>query len=323
MPYARVAHLGARFGVPVVPSLGMWHPPMTLYSHGPDQSVSERLQAVLRSIRAQLDSALLRYPVGGCLLMLPSGLMLKVSTPSNYATSVQGSPSKMHGVLQSDEEVSLLASRAGRALIHDAQLAEAVNVLLACATDAAASPNATQWRVGRWSQQPSRSRLSQAASVVVQTADVLRLSAGQAAPQDAHELAERTLADALELCLHILRAQGSPGLHRGSYPVTELHALLAEEIGLVPSDGVRSPLILHQARVACNLSHTVGGTLVGAAAAAPPTQPWPVQQPKSSAPSWPKTQPDKHAAAPAGTFDTPLLASMLAGFSRPSSFARY
>jgi len=122
--------------------------------------------------------------------------------------------------------------------------------------------------------------------------------------------------------------------------VTELHALLAEEIGLVPSDGVRSPLILHQARVACNLSHTVGGTLVGAAAAAPPTQsvggtfvgaaaaapptqPWPVQQPKSSAPSWPKTQPDKHAAAPAGTFDTPLLASMLAGFSRPSSFARY
>ena len=340
MPYARVAHLGARFGVPVVPSLGMWHPPMTLYSHGPDQSASERLQAVLRSIRAQLDSALLRYPVGGCLLMLPSGLMLKVSTPSNYATSVQGSPSKMHGVLQSDEEVSLLASRAGRALIHDAQLAEAVNVLLACATDAAASPNATQWRVGRWSQQPSRSRLSQAASVVVQTADVLRLSAGQAAPQDAHELAERTLADALELCLHILRAQGSPGLHRGSYPVTELHALLAEEIGLVPSDGVRSPLVLHQARVACNLSHTVGGTLVGAAAAAPPTQsvggtfvgaaaaapptqPWPVQQPKSSAPSWPKTQPDKHAAAPAGTFDTPLLASMLAGFSRPSSFARY
>ena len=331
MPYARVAHLGARFGVPVVPSLGMWHPPVTLYSHGPDQSASERLQAVLRSIRAQLDSGLLRYPVGGCLLMLPSGLMLKVSTPSNYTTSVQGSPSKMHGVLQTDEvslshsqaEVSLLASRAGRALIHDAQLAEAVNVLLACATDAAASPNATQLRVGRWSQQPSRSRLSQAASVVVQTAEVLRLSAGQGTPSDAHELAERTLADALELCLHILRAQGSPGLHRGSYPVTELHALLAEEIGLLPSDGVRSPLLLHEARVACNLSHTVGGTFVAGAAAAHPTQSWRIQQPKTSTLSWPKTQPDKHAAAPAGTFDTPLLASMLAGFSRPSSFARY
>lgn len=349
MPYARVAHLAARFGVPVVPSLGTWHPPppeLSINARGADATATaEHLHAVLATVRVVLGQAALRRPIEGCLLMLPSGLVLKVKAPSHYALhSIPASyvAAQNHELLDAgsaDEDDNPLVFReqpplltSHSPLLADVHLAEAVHLLVACASDAAASPQSPQLRVGHWGQRPSRARVSAAATVVLQTAEGLRRPSRDASP---HEVAEQTLADSLELALHVVRVHGAPATNLSGYPVTELHALLAEELGLLPKDAPRPPPEPSETRLAARAAGGMRQTqswpvdlLAGCGGRSwVPKEPFaqdekpmaPTRVPRSLAAPKQKHRTPPRPSVPAGAFDTPLLASMLASFSRGSA----
>ena len=234
MPYNRLAHLAANFGVSIVPHLGTWAPPPLppaaadpaerTASLGPDA-----LPVLLASIRTLLERAASMRPIDGCVLILPSGLALKVKAPSHFALPLGDDSPMIRAVTKAD------------ATVTDASLGEAVHVLLACAADAAASPTVAQLRVGHWAQRPSRERLTEAAAHVLKAAELEQQQKPYLA-NPAYSPPEQVLADALELCLQVARAHGT-GLaahELGGYPIPELHSLLAEELGLLPRDGPRN-----------------------------------------------------------------------------------
>ena len=49
--------------------------------------------------------------------------------------------------------------------------------------------------------------------------------------------AEQLLADALALSLQVAQTQRAPTAATGGYPVQQMHAILAEEMGLARKDG--------------------------------------------------------------------------------------
>ena len=69
-----------------MPLLGTWTPPP--YSRAPssmDRGSSLALHRLTVSIRNALEAEAARRPLDGCVLMLPSGLTLKLRAPSHYA----------------------------------------------------------------------------------------------------------------------------------------------------------------------------------------------------------------------------------------------
>ena len=141
-------------------------------------------------------------------------------------------------------------------VVTDAPLAEAVHLVLACASDAAAapgSPGGSGYLVGHWAQAASQKRLAHASRKILDAADRARRHPPD---ESAFARAEQVLSDALALALHVAQSHGAPASTTGGYPVQQLHTILADELGLHNRGG---PL--------ATLGHG-GGYGVGASAAA-------------------------------------------------------
>ena len=87
LPYSRLATLASRFQVPVVALLGTWSPPAPPsaagWSTGAHVSVAQQqheLQILVDSIRQAVSTTAAKRHLEGCVLMLPSGLTLKLKT---------------------------------------------------------------------------------------------------------------------------------------------------------------------------------------------------------------------------------------------------
>jgi len=209
-----------------------------------------------------------------------------------------------------------------------------VHLLLACASDAASAPNAPSGaRVGHWVGRASRKRLSHAANRIISAADKARL---HPAGESGYAHAEQVLSDAVALALHIAQSHGSPPSPTG-YPVQQIHALLAEELGLRRTE--------NGGRVAPMLDYFDGRAAAALAGGVRHVQSWPTdllgcarsRQPERASmqhyktlskwslangigeqpsPSYPPPAPPTPVGgrSTASAFDTPLLSAMFASF---------
>ena len=230
------------------------------------------------------------------------------------------------------------------AVVPDAPLAESVHLVLACASDSAASPNAPDDRVGHWAHPPSQKRLSHAAHRILTAA----ANARRYAPDEpAYSRAEQVVSDALALALHVAQSHGAPTLATGGYPVQQMHAILAEEAGLLDvatangrgGGGGGKALVLSSAPGLRQVQSwpvdllACGGRTRGNANAPQPQPQQPQQPPERPTPARGVlgTPDARRAPAPTstfsrgsgggGAFSTPLLSQMFATFAKASPVA--
>ena len=325
LPYGRLATLASRFRVPVVGLIGTWSPPQPPSPGGwaaPGTStaqIAHELQMLVDSIRVLLAGTATRRHLEGCVLMLPSGLTLKLKTRAHLNTAAYASPPMSPQQLveatpfawtpQTPQHTLQFGPHSPPApVLTDAPLAEAIHLLLACASDAAASPNATSIRVGHWAQPASHKRLSHAAVKILTAAErARRYPPGESA----YARAEQVLADALALSLHVAQTHGAPVPPTGGYPVQQMHALLSEELGLVHAGQEHAGL----GSLAVRQVHSWPTDLLNCAR---PRQPSPSPA-RGSAKKWgggSRRKQHTPASGSSGAFETPLLASMLSGLAK-------
>ena len=149
VPYASLQEMSRAFGTPLVPCLATWSPAPALSKlarleprRALDEAVTE-LRKLLKHTAPARGGAL-----QGCLLFLPSGLTLRVTTMP---------PSKLSVQLADEAEVVEVAP-SPRAL----QLVGAAQVLITCAFDVAARSLGKAALVGPWSGGDARASVAEA-----------------------------------------------------------------------------------------------------------------------------------------------------------------
>jgi hypothetical protein len=374
LPYNRVATLASRFQVPVVPLLGTWTPPAPPPGGWapPTANAAElahELQILVDSMRACLQQTAAQRPLEGCVLMLPSGLTLKLKTKAHLMQRPPGSPGSVAaaspnphlappsgfgggGVRSLSPSYVAAASQLvpaappwspplqfgplspPAAVVPDAPLAEAVHLLLACASDSAGSPEVPVGRVGHWAHRPSQKRLSHAASRILSAA----ANARRYPPEEsAYARSEQIVSDALALTLHVAQSHGAPPLATGGYPVQQIHALLVAEAGMMDGQpggqpgggraggggGASSALVPGGLRQVQSWPVDLLGC-AGRSRAPPP--PPVAERPVAASTAGFGTPNARAALAPpssgfgggGGAFATPLLSQMFASLTKPS-----
>ena len=80
LPYSRARRLARQFDVPIASAVAAWTPPPRLRARGGVADPEGALLAAVADIRAALDAASRRRGArcAGCVVSLPSGLVLKV-----------------------------------------------------------------------------------------------------------------------------------------------------------------------------------------------------------------------------------------------------
>ena len=238
MPYVRVAHLAWRFGVRVVHVLATWTPTMAnppLPNSHPCETLAHLVDSMQHTVRAVASTR----PVEACMLMLPSGLILKVVAHTQRALLAAHHGSS-HGAvpLETSSTPSLALYKhhvdPWRSLSRaDSRLVKSVQLLIMYAAESVRSVSPS--RLNHWTSRVSPHEVALAAKHIVMVA-IQSLTTVQASGAT-FAWNQVLIEDAVKLCQHIAHNFGTPLHTLDMHSLVEVRRVLEAEVYLTFSNG--------------------------------------------------------------------------------------